>query len=348
MCWEDELPEPGACKPALPDFGGCCIDDHECGPGQSCVDVGTGLPVGGFGDQAYAGVCVPAADPGTCWSYDDCGAGEDCVGVDLMWCWDLSAETYPTPGVCEAVGGPEGACCEVEAECAPGLTCMDPGLVDLPNGLIAWSGTCVAPAPEGSCYGEADCPDDAYCAGGALPWCWEGEPQLGTCVEGTPGLCCGADADCDAGDVCADGTCLPAPPEGGCWTNGQCDCGWEDCPVVPTTHCVGATWCPCDVLCGQVMMAGTCEPVGGAVGACCTFAEDCAPGLQCVDPWVAGDPDGAGDMAWAGTCAPVAEMGECWTDDECHPGEVCDGAQIALCWEDAAGASHPGACHAAP
>ncbi len=65
--------------------------------------------------------------------------------------------------------------------------------------------------------------------------------------------CCNTSADCSSPEAsdCLDGTCVPKLKTGQCWTD-------EDCPS--DDKCIGASICPCAVLCGVGTQPGECQP----------------------------------------------------------------------------------------
>jgi hypothetical protein len=131
-----------------------------------------------------------------------------------------------------------------------------------------------------------------------------------------PPQCCDTDADCPDGKPCVgagDGV------QGQCRVGGLC---YEpgDCPE--HYACVGATVCSCEDDC--LSMSGHCAPLDGG---CCggPLGVECPSGTQCVPETEDG----------VGTCAPVPDKEDhCWSDGDCPPGQVCDGAQLCPCDAD--------------
>ncbi len=222
--------------------------------------------------------------------------------------------------------------CTSAAQCSPGQSCED--------------GKCVGDPM--TCFGDDDCPAGTYCdylpqppcecpdhyaepgdeeAGRAACLCatdalWAGGqcmPDNKPPVECTSDLDCGAGLVCELTEICADMCGVePAPGEGDgevpddmkkpgdCWAcavEGICvedtqpqDC-WSDYDCDPGEYCDyymyggGGAWAPCECDCGD--------------------DEDCVC-LPCEAP--------------AGQCIPLPDppKSECYDDDDCAPGQVCE------------------------
>ncbi|MEZ4268279.1 MAG: Dickkopf N-terminal cysteine-rich domain-containing protein [Myxococcota bacterium] len=129
-----------------------------------------------------------------------------------------------------------------------------------------------------------------------------------------------------SGSVCAlgpfsQGVCLPAPAAGQCWS--VADCGVNQA-------CFAPTFCPCDVDCGQITHAGTCE----ALPPCCANDAACGAGQRCA---VAG--------VDKGVCKPAPTVAKtCWNGADCAAGELCEGVAVCPCNADCDLEDTPGAC----
>ncbi len=128
-----------------------------------------------------------------------------------------------------------------------------------------------------------------------------------------PPTCCEIDGDCVDGKICvgaADGAAGQCRPSG-CYGPGGCDDYYT---------CVGYEVCSCEDDC--LSMRGSCVPQDAG---CCGPDLPCPAGTVCAV-------EGAGG---SGTCAPTPPKDYiCWSDADCAPGLVCDGAQLCPCDAD--------------
>lgn len=247
-------------------------------------------------------------------------------------------------GACvpKTTGGPS---CYFDSQCAGGATCegatfCECGAVDCearvgqckyPEGCCNGSSDCEGapcvegvcrPRPATGCWVDAHCDGGLVCEGETVIECGgTGQASPGTCA--TPGVCCDSDAECGDG-VCRGARCVERAPAGGCWADNECPGG---------ETCLGESLCACAAgngttdNCAVLSAPGVC---GKAAEACCATDGDCAGGEICV----------------AGECGkkPSRENNECWVDEHCGVGRVCDGAALCGCNEDGCTESTIGTC----
>ena len=325
-------------------LGGCAADESAGSDGGATGTPDTGAPGADVGSDAIvadtAVVDVPivpdtgnpsedsadAGEPGDDVGIVDTGTTDAAVQPDVPESLDVSEDTSSSAG-----------CCQSDAECGA----ETPRCVIEPGQAY---GTCVVAASGQECWLDSDCAVDETCEGVAICSCNKKcalDDGPGTCKPAPlPAGCCFADDDCDlGGDMafsCAFsepgsiGLCVPlASGAGECWDSGDCAKG---------EHCEGATFCPCDTLCGQIQAPGSCKadplPVP-CVGECADPAT-----TTCV-----GDidyPDAGVDVP--GKCMLIPGEGLCWEDSACSDTEVCVNAVYcpvgAACLVD----EHPGVC----
>jgi hypothetical protein len=189
-----------------------------------------------------------------------------------------------------------------------------------------------------------------------------------TCTRDGDGLCsyvcekqfsCGtaAGAGCGAGKFCAFDIGKCAGESGGVCTNIPVNCGPEDAPVC---GCDGNTYGnPCEAQAKGVNVA--------FAGSCSTAPVECA---ECTGPVpnmpteCAGDashktgpvcvqgPSGACGWQWLacpsqGSCGDLIadlEPGRCRTEQDCKPGQTCEGASVCACGAQCFAPDTPGYC----
>jgi len=300
---------PGKCvQDVIPN---CCKSDDECPGGMKCVGA----------DLGAGGVCYPMKEPGACFDNSDCGFGNFCVGADICSC-DMNCISmlgFCVPG--------QGGCCMSDAECQDGYVCH----VFEPNDPMG--GVC-EPAPylPGQCWNDWDCFPGETCMDAWSCPCnadCDGWDQYGFC-SGSPEGCCNSDLECPVGQVCVGwelgdaitGTCEPAPAFGKCYYDSDC--------FEMSQKCVGATVCPCGMLCTAPTTPGTCSPLPGG---CCYSDADCKDDEVCRGTSPGSKMPGSckPDFNQMVGCPPPG--GCCWGDEDCLPGKKCVGAQVCGCIE---------------
>jgi len=305
---------PGTCA-LLP---GCCTSDEDCDLGidQYLVCAGFDLDPAGL-----VGKCVPPAGVGECWDDLDCGLGQVCSGSSLCPC-DAVCGMIEAPGTC--IEAPSD-CCFSDVDCGEGEECVDL----YPTADTDQPGACKPIPWDGMCWSDVDCPGlDQMCLGAVPCPCnlgWEGDgcDIPGYCIDKSEYGCCNGDGDCGADQFClpATKTCVPALDPGHCFTSADCSGG----------ACVGATFCPCGMMCAEGTSPGVCQelPVG-----CCNTDLDCGEGLVCRAQ------GGLGGLP--GSCVPdplgpqcLGDAACCWNDADCPGSSTCKNAYacgcIALC-----------------
>ena len=279
-------PTCGAEGAAAPTAGHCLIDTlctSACEDSDSCD-----------GLMCQDGFCLPDAGPGGCWNSDFCDIGLPCEGVVM-----------PT-GACLAPGdtmmAKPGKCLVGKGE-----TCVTLGLGDF--------GDCETELGWALFSGKVGCQVVHGCDCGAF--CDQIFPTQAECaVTCMPQPCCADDAACPEGAKCAEGNCVPAAPEGMCWTDEECGAG-SFCTSTIKCKCgpvkCAKSACKKGVPCVQPKNAtpGNCYPIP----ACCGSDGDCPAGAFCNE----------------GTCVPLADAGHCWTDAACPAGTHCSGASVPSC-----------------
>ncbi len=298
--------------------GDChCASDDECGGADwFCLDPGP------------LGECLEVPEPGMCWSDDDCGDFESCLGAAICPC-DVVCVAHQ-PGFCE---GPAPACCGSDLDCAIGEVCTVDG---------AETGTCKPMPAADVCWKDGDCKPNQICIAATACPCGidcDAEDVAGHC-ESKPvdGACCTDDSDCGPTQDCINpgfggiqGVCKPAKPLvlGNCWED-------EDCKEGQT--CEGENICPCGAACFVADAPGKCQ--GGDVappGSCCASDADCADGTYCAESIP------SSDGQW-GSCMWKPPVGKCWEDEDCEGDDTCIGAFDCGCDVACGAPSIPGAC----
>jgi hypothetical protein len=140
-------------------------------------------------------------------------------------------------------------------------------------------------------------------------------------------VCCLDTADCAESETCLNAHCLPILELPACWSHADCDCGWAECDVEPSSWCEGAEVLPNCANNNATPKSGSCVPYPPPIlGGCCAEDGDCTIGEICAKvPWA--------DIA-VGVCAPAAEPGRCWADADCADGQACQGAAACPCNAD--------------
>ena len=140
-------------------------------------------------------------------------------------------------------------------------------------------------------------------------------------------VCCLDSTDCPAGETCVNAHCLPTLDPPGCWQHADCDCGWADCDVEPTSWCEGALVLPNCAGNDATPQSGLCAPYPPPMaGPCCAEDADCPDGEICAKaPWAG---------ITVGVCAQAPKPGRCWGDADCPGDEVCEGAAACPCNAD--------------
>lgn len=217
-------------------------------------------------------------------------------------------ETYCACGTtdCVAVPGTCGfgeGCCDSDADCSGGLGCV--------------AGTCKG-KPATGCLRDDHCAAGQVCEGEAPAVCGQaGSDVVGHCA--VAGVCCVDDRECGEG-VCRGGSCVEEATGDACWADGECTGG---------QGCLGLHLCQC------VPGAGACD-LPSAPGRCGVAADSCcSKDVDC----------GAGEICVAGQCGvkPQKALDDCWLDEHCGVGRVCEGASLCGC-DDAECTSTIGQC----
>jgi hypothetical protein len=131
-----------------------------------------------------------------------------------------------------------------------------------------------------------------------------GPPPDGTTLVSGTLTCCDDDAGCLEGERCVEGACHPPLKDGECWDGSDC----------PGTACLSPATCPCGYNCFNTR-PGTCEVPAPA---CCGEDAPCPVGKLCVQT----------------VCKPFALIGQCWRDEDCMGGMVCQGVSVCPCDAD--------------
>ncbi|HJL14102.1 MAG TPA: hypothetical protein RMH99_00530 [Sandaracinaceae bacterium LLY-WYZ-13_1] len=227
---------PGTCV-ALAEAGMGCDDDDECAEGLACVGGscearrGEGGSCAGDDDDCMAGLYCEA---GTCATRPT--EGDPCERpVGVSECADALVCTGPEGSRTCATGAADGASCDADTPCAPGLRCND------------GSNTCIRiVAAGGACSASRQCPFYFWCDGGTCvplptagescslaPSCVQGQCESGTCERRADGETCRGSfvapfGDCDAGLYCDSGTCTATSSDGAsCTDDDECGDGME-------------------------------------------------------------------------------------------------------------------------
>ncbi|MFT5432142.1 MAG: hypothetical protein ACI9OJ_002840 [Myxococcota bacterium] len=176
-CSQDsQCPEDGTCVLN----GGCNASTYSCDPvtGETiCTCEGEwACPCDADCDGAdtpgkwfeSGGVCVAAADEGSCWTDDDCGEGAACGDVRVCPCGALCI-IGTTPGTCQEK---ENECTSdsdcPSKNCIPGELCLDVCAAGDPS--CCFGNTCEELCGEpyaGGCSSDSQCASDQCLMGGA-------------------------------------------------------------------------------------------------------------------------------------------------------------------------------------
>jgi hypothetical protein len=249
-----------SCQPGLLDCDGTCVDPmtdrRYCGATETCSGEQAGTLCGPGEVCNGAGECELSCQPG------------------LVNCNGTCIDPETDRAHCGAAGSCEGE--DQGEKCAAGEICNGAGACELScqKGLIDCDGTCIDPMTDrnhcGAAYdckaqfeGEA-CDPGKICdgTGSCELSCQDGLIDCeGTCINpmtdrdhcGASGSCYGdlAGAPCEGNDLCVDGECRAACPEGTSACGGLCvDVDGDE------EHCGS-----CDTVCavGEVCTGGNCE-----------------------------------------------------------------------------------------
>lgn len=143
------------------------------------------------------------------------------------------------------------------------------------------------------------------------------------------GMCCSGLSMCGKGLKCVStpgafqGTCLPIPAAGDCWSGTDC---------APGQVCLGSILCACD---------NASEGLGCNIPGTC---QDEAPGCCDSD----GDCQALKVCAPGNTCLPVQDAGKCWRNADCGMGQTCEGAVLCGCDVVCGQPNQPGVCTPVP
>jgi len=306
----DMVDAPGTCQGVL----GCCQSDEDC-----LLPVDQEFVCAGVDPTSGLGVCLPAiTSEGPCWDDLDCAVGKVCSGATFCACGTLCGQIQ-APGTC--VDLPVDDCCGSDADCGQGQQC-----VFLPDVFAdEIPGACKPILTDGMCWVDDDCKPEDLCLGATPCPCGhtygDGCDIPGTCTPKDQYGCCTSDADCGVDQFCLalTKTCVAKPNPGHCYTSADCN----------GAACVGATFCPCGMLCAIGTFPGACQELPAG---CCTGDLDCAEGMVCR-----GD-GGAGGLP--GSCVPdplgpacLGDVACCWNDGDCPASSTCHGASVCGCIE---------------
>jgi len=191
-------------------------------------------------------------------------------------------------------------------------------------------------------YGEECCCNDCYdaticdCMGDKFG-CYSAEACLNPWCEMPP--CCkvGVNLNCEMlnpGDICAAvpgsdyGRCKESLPYPACWDHDSCEGG---------ELCKDSEICPCDADCDGADEPGLCLPNFLQYG-CCLSEDHCLLGED--KEWIcAGEADGE-----PGLCLEKPSVGQCWDNNDCAPGQTCEGATFCPCGTVCGQIQAPGNC----
>ena len=340
-------PEPidGVCLPLEePNF---CTSDSDCSRGFVCEfsdttgggaappapdeeEPGQDPDEGRPEDPAafVAGTCVPA-DQG-CFSDEECGRGQHCelfgTPTGLVAAEGICVDDIPV-SECESDRECESGRCELECRADPNCPECD---------VCFFVGTCVD--EETQCFFDGDCAEDEFCAiRPQLPP--ECDPADANCKSSADriapsGIClprnegCNADSDCGNGQ-CIDGVCVV---NDSCTSDGDCARG-EFCDLGGARRLI-----PCFDEDGD----GECDPFEPIEGVCrpfeepsCTSDRECGEGQACLitdscfcdtecRPAPGGTCEPCGCPEPTGICVDVTPNDQCFSDEECARGQVCE------------------------
>ena len=194
--------------------GGWCDQPPCCEPAMGydpCIDWVEGMYCHALaGDQ---GKCLKEVKYPSCWSHNNCQAGEQCQGADVCPC-DADCDMEDSPGTCVGSELPQG-CCYQDEDCDQGT---DAAYVCGWNEMSGEWGRCMWLLAPGQCWDSSDCTDGKVCNGAAYCPCDApcGMADMpGKCMDpnqaGDIGDPCGQDGgDCKQGLVC----CYPCGIQG--------------------------------------------------------------------------------------------------------------------------------------
>ena len=298
-----------------------CRDSTNCSGGKVCGDF-----VAPFCGEPY-GVCV---DGSACTVEKDCPVGTACdyTGLCIPGCH--TNENCPPGEVCPPLMCPDGQFSCV-GQCQSGTACVLDSDCKVAGEVCGttWDNCNKHCLP--GCHDSTQCPADQqcqayYCTGGPGCGC-----DTFTCTPRPVG--CTLDTDCVKGTVCAFDDVMGCSGAkhcvNGCFTNDECDTGFECSP----SYCGPSTCCPggCTPKAQDCQLDQDCKD-----GEICTYDDHfgcsgkmtCQPGCR---------PDSSGGP---GTCklGEICELGRCGkccpgtcvtppscnTDDECGFGYVCE------------------------
>jgi hypothetical protein len=299
-----------------------CFADSDCGDGFRCDFSGGGAEPGGD-DEGGGG----QGDGGS----DDGAPPPD--GDD-----DAAERPAPAPG---------GQCVPVEQRCTSDDDCDDGAFcdfLDAAGGLAVLEGEC-RERPPVECIDDSQCADGQHCefldnAGAVVA-------RAGVCVDDPPASCDSDDA-CGPGERCVE-TCQPDPncPECDvCLLVGQCLPVDTACDVDGDCRdgevCKFSDGADRALPCFDDDGDGQCDDVDPAPGGVCVPADDgscssdddcdrgqrCELGDSCVCDALCRDDGNGGCLPCAcpepaGRCVDVVVEGECFQDEDCEQGQVC-------------------------
>jgi hypothetical protein len=279
VCQSGHCSTAGTCVPSTP--GACWVDadcaaNKHCDQSQTlCVDdllAGAPLPH----DGAHDGVCSQALATAVCTTHACNAVTNTCADANTAHC---TTAAQCVSGVCGSNGQcghalGEGPCTAATAT----QVCQTGACNASANGSVS---ICV-PATSGSCWVDADCSVDRYCARNAYTCALkvtDGQPLPG---DGLHGACpaSSVNAACTTGrcdavtDTCAggNGTACTADAEcvsNVCGSNGKCGLADDQHGCTPAT---GAALCQS----GACAASGVCTPGGG-----CWDDSDCTQAQFC-------------------------------------------------------------------
>jgi hypothetical protein len=187
-------------------------------------------------------------------------------------------------------------------------------------------------------------------AGGSVSTSGVGGASSG--CAGSPDYCaddCGSDyypeaQICVAGSwQCPPGTVHPNDcPSGTCWGGPlSCEvCGPNGWVCEPTETCAGS--------CGGMVCAVCPEDPGTAMVGACLCACTAGGNYSCdLAPSCCNSDTDCGDESYVPCVNNVCKtpvLDACWTDAECAPGQICQGASVCPCGYDCDGVDEPGTC----
>jgi hypothetical protein len=279
----DQGPPIAPCTPCATDRD--CADDALCSDlidGRRCVRMCSAQnpDVCDADYNCVNDLCLPAGARCDSCSVQGCPADQRCE--------PFSGNCVPRAGQCEACTGGE--------DCAPGLNCIQLGMVNnclpacdangmCPDGLICIGGNCAPPG--GVCDACGGCPLDRPLCNGFTGECL----QCGLGVPCLPGFSCDLAGECQAN---------PAP--GVCNTDLDCgdDVGQPRCVEGMCAECLDGADCPAGTQCAM----GVCAPA------------DACSGIVC-------QPDTACDPA-DGTCRTAEGALGCAADADCGDMRACN------------------------